>query len=378
VLLRYLPLFLLFLLLHDYGKRFISDIVNSTTRFSNEQKELANFTLNVLQQSLVGSSSDFSTNPSSQTNPSSPDFSYRLRKLLGIWTLEGMEAVLLSFFRSQASFQTGQESNNLRQEVENWLVQFIENLQVNQGLAPITQVAETDQVTEANPQMAARWLLIMTHLGQGFLDVAETIINQLEQDNNLSPEDKVYITAIAVGVIAGHHTPGGDSGYPPVDVLVKVLEHCLNHLGIDSNAEFWSKAKDLMLFAAAFAKIIDVMQARCFDKRLYNQGTDPPLPTELQFGSQTSDTGGEKSQKLMDDFLKFLYDWIRQKAFPGSEKVGFDNHPIVTGYRSLRGAQQILLNLGSALMDLDSAPNSMRIGYGPIINGLLPILGIFA
>ena len=29
VLLRYLPLFLLFLLLHDYGKRFISDIVNS-------------------------------------------------------------------------------------------------------------------------------------------------------------------------------------------------------------------------------------------------------------------------------------------------------------------------------------------------------------
>jgi hypothetical protein len=160
--------------------------------------------------------------------------------------------------------------------------------------------------------------------------------------------------------------------------LVKVLEHCLNHLGIHINAEFWSKAKDLMLFAAAFAKIIDVMQARCFDKRHYNQGTDPPLPTELQFGSQTSDTGGEKSQKLMDDFLKFLYDWIRQKAFPGSEKVGFDNHPIVTGYRSLRGAQQILLNLGSALMDLDSAPNSMRIGYGPIINGLLPILGIFA
>ena len=145
-LLRYLPLFLLFLLLHDYGKRFISDIVNSTIRFSDEQKELANCRLNLLQQSLVDSSSDFSTNPSSQT------FSDQLRKLLGIWTLEGMKAVLLSFLRSEASFQTGQESNNLRQEVENLLVQFIKNPKVNrQELVPILLKLQ---------KLTLKWLLV--------------------------------------------------------------------------------------------------------------------------------------------------------------------------------------------------------------------------
>ena len=357
VLLRYLPLFLLFLLLHDYGKRFIGDIVNSTARFSNEQKELANCTLNVLQQRPVDSSSDFST------NPSSPTFSDQLRKLLGIWTLEGMKAVLLSFLRSQASFQTGQGSNNLRQEVENLLVEFIKNPKVNrQELVPITQVAETDA------QMAARWLLIMTHSAESFFGVAETIIDQLKQHNNLSPEDKAYITAIAVGVIAGHHTPGGNSGYPPVGVLVSVLEHCLNYLGINSNVEFWSKAKDLMLFAAAFAKIIDVMQARCFDERAYNQNAARPLPTELQFGSQTSDTDDTKLQKRMNDFLRFLDNWIKQ-AFPSPQEADFDNHPIVTGYRSLCNAQ-------IPPMNLDPALNSRMMDYGPIINDLSLTLGI--
>jgi|GEM_PF-1330293 hypothetical protein len=374
VLLRYLPLFLVFLLLHDYGKRFISDKVNSTARFSNEQKELANCILNALQQRLVDNSSDFSTNPSSQT------FSDQLRELLGIWTLEGMKVVLLSFFRSQASFQTGQEfnnlrqdSNDLRQEVKSLLVRFIKNSQVNQReLLPITQVPETDL------QMAARWLLIMTHPAQSFLDVAETIIDQLKQRDDLSPEDKAYITAIAVGVIAGHHTPEGNSGYPPVDVLVSVLEHCLKQLGVDSNylqqaqvdSNYLEKARDLMLFAAAFAKIIDVMQARCFDERVYNQNATRPLPTELQFGSQGSDTGGAELQKRMDDFLSFLDNWIKQ-AFSDLQEVDFDNHPIVTGYRSLYGAQ-------ISPMNLDPALNSTKINYGSIINNFSLKLGILS
>jgi hypothetical protein len=360
VLLRYLPLFLLFLLLHDYGKRFISDIVNSTIRFSNEQKELANYTLkNVPQQGLLDSSSDFSTNPSSQT------FSDQLRELLGIWTLEGMKPVLLSFPAIKASFQTRQGSNNnWRQEVESLLTQFIKNPQVNQpGLVPITQVTETDF------QMAARWSLIMIHPGQGFLDLVG-IIDLLKNSRDLQLEDKAYITAIAVGVIAGHHTPGGNSGYPPVDVLVKVLEHCLKYLGIDSNVEFWSKAQDLMLFAAAFSKIIDVMQARCFDERAYNQNATRPLPTKLEFGWQGSNTGCTELQKRMNDFLLLLYDWICKQVSPSFQEADFNKHPIVTGYRSLRNAQRILLNL-------DSAPNSMKIKYGSsIIKESLAQLGI--
>jgi len=389
VLLRYLPLFLLFLLLHDYGKRFISDIVNSEVKFLDEQKELANRRLNLLQQSLVDSSSDFST------NPSSPTFSDQLRKLLGIWTLEGMKAVLLSFLRSQASFQTGQEFNNLRQEVESLLVQFIKNPRVNQReLVPIIQVAETDV------QMAARWLLIMIHPAHGFLDVAETIINQLGQSNYLSPEDKAYITAIAIGVIAGHHTPGGNSGYPPVDVLVKVLKHCLEHLGlgVDSNylqqaqvdSNYLEQAKDLMLFAAAFAKIIDVMQTCCFDERAYNQNATRPLPTELQFepqgsdtggtaqfGSQTPDTDDTELQKRMDEFLKSLYDWICQKAFSGLNKLNLNGHSTVSAYYSIYKA---ILNqrIPDSEQSLASASNPTRINYGSIINDLSLTLGILS
>jgi hypothetical protein len=361
VLLRYLPLFLVFLLLHDYGKRFISDIVNSTTRFSDEQKELANCRLNVLQQRLVDSSSDFSTNPSSQT------FSDQLRKLLGIWTLKGMKAVLLSLPASQASFQTRQGSNNLRQEVESLLVQFIKNPQVNQReLVPITQVAETDA------QMAAHWLLIMTHPGQGFLDLVG-IIDLLKNSRDLQLEDKSYITAIVVGVIAGHHTPGGNSGYPPVGVLVSVLENCLKHLGLVVDSNYLEQAKDLMLFAAAFAKIIDVMQGRCFDERAYyNQNATRPLPTELQFGSQGSDTGGTESAELerMNYFLRFLDNWIKQ-AFSGPQEADFDNHPIVTGYLSLCNAQ-------IPPMNLDPSLNSMKMNYGRIINDLSLTLGILS
>ena len=367
VLLRYLPLFLLFLLLHDYGKRFISDIVNSEVRFSDAQKKLAQ---QVLDELIRKSSNREALNR--QFLPSSPDevpnyLRQQLLSLFGIWTLEGMKAVLLSLPASQASFQTRQGSNNLRQKVENLLVEFIKDPQVNQRKrVPIIRVAETDA------QMAASWSLIMTHPAQSFLDVAETIINQLGQSNYLSPEDKAYITAIAIGVIAGHHTPGGNSGYPPVDVLVKVLKHCLEHLGLDVDRNYLEQAKDLMLFAAAFAKIIDVMQARCFDERAYNQNTTRPLPTELkfepqrsdtggtaQFGSKASDTGGTELQKRMNDFLRFLDNWIKQ-AFSGLQEADFDKHPIVTGYRSLCDGQRILLNLDSVPDDLGSASNSIK------------------
>ena len=373
VLLRYLPLFLLFLLLHDYGKRFISDIVNSEVRFLDEQKELANRRLNLLQQRPVDSSSDFSTNPSSQT------FSDQLCKLLGIWTLEGMKAVLLSLPASQASFQTRQGSNNLRQEVENLLVEFIKDPQVNQRKrVPIIRVAETDA------QMAASWSLIMTHPGQGFLDLV-WIIDLLKNSRDLQLEDKAYIIAIAIGVIAGHHTPGGNSGYPPVDVLVSVLEHCLKHLGlgVDSNysqqaqvdSNYLEQAKDLMLFAAAFAKIIDVMQARCFDERAYNQNTTRPLPTELQFEPQKPDTGGKKSQELMDDFLKSLYDWICNKAFSGLNKLNPNSHFTVSAYYSI---YQAILNqqIPDSEQNLALASNPTKINYGSIIKESLAQLGI--
>ena len=157
-----------------------------------------------------------------------------------------------------------------------------------------------------------------------------------------------------------------------------VLENCLKHLGlgVDSNysqqaqvdSNYLEQAKDLMLFAAAFAKIIDVMQARCFDERAYNQNAARPLPTELQFGSQTSDTDDTKLQKRMNDFLRFLDNWIKQ-AFPSPQEADFDNHPIVTGYRSLCNAQ-------IPPMNLDPALNSRMMDYGPIINDLSLTLGI--
>jgi hypothetical protein len=371
-LLRYLPLFLVFLLLHDYGKRFISDIVNSEVRFSDAQKKLAQ---QVLDELIRKSSNREALNR--QFLPSSPDevpnyLRQQLLSLFGIWTLEGMKAVLLSLPASEANFPTGQESNNLRQEVESLLVQFIKNPRVNQReLVPITQVAETD------PQMAASWSLIMTHPAHGFLDVAETIINQLKQSNYLSPEDKAYITAIAVGVIAGHHTPGGNSGYPPVDVLVKVLKHCLEHLGLDVDSNYLEQAKNLMLFAAAFAKIIDVMQARCFDERAYNQNTTRPLPTKLQFESQTSDTGDTELQKRMNDFLRFLDNWICEEIFPGLNNLNFDDHSTVSAYYSIYKA---ILNqrIPDSEQSLASASNPTRINYGSIINDLSLTLGILS
>ena len=223
--------------------------------------------------------------------------------------------------------------------------------------------------------MAARWLLIMIHPAQSFLDVAETIINQLGQSNYLSPEDKAYIIAIAIGVIAGHHTPGGDSGYSPVDVLVKVLKHCLEHLGLDVDSNYLEQAKNLMLFAAAFAKIIDVMQARCFDERAYNQNAARPLPTELQFGSQTSDTDDTKLQKRMNDFLRFLDNWICEEIFPGLNNLNFDDHSTVSAYYSIYKA---ILNqrIPDSEQILASASNPTRINYGSIINDLSLTLGI--
>jgi len=125
------------------------------------------------------------------------------------------------------------------------------------------------------------------------------------------------------------------------------------------------------------------MQACCFDERAYNQNATRPLPTELQFepqgsdtggtaqfGSQTPDTDDTELQKRINDFLRFLDNWIKQ-AFPGPQEADFDNHPIVTGYRSLCNAQ-------IPPMNLDPALNSMMMDYGPIINDLSLTLGILS
>ena len=372
-LLRYLPLFLLFLLLHDYGKRFISDIVNSEVRFSDAQKKLAQ---QVLDELIRKSSNREALNR--QFLPSSPDKPNNLRQqllnLFGKWAFEVMAATTLSVNSPEkTSSEQGLASENLGR-VSVSLQELLASFKAN-----LPSLGYDGEVSENDAEMAFRWSLILCHPAQSFLNVAETIINQLRQSNDLSSdEEKAYIIAIAVGVIAGHHTPGGNSGYPPVDVLVNVLEHCLKHLGlgVDSNysqqaqvdSNYLEQAKDLMLFAAAFAKIIDVMQARCFDERAYNQNAARPLPTELQFGSQTSDTDDTKLQKRMNDFLRFLDNWIKQ-AFPSPQEADFDNHPIVTGYRSLCNAQ-------IPPMNLDPALNSRMMDYGPIINDLSLTLGI--
>jgi len=381
-LLRYLPLFLLFLLLHDYGKRFISDIVNSEVRFSDDQKTLARQVL------LCESSNREPLNR--QFLPSSPDESNNLRqqllKLFGKWTFEGMAATILSASsQEKTNSEQGLASESLGR-VSVSLQELLASFKAN-----LPNLGCDGTVSENDAEMAFGWLSILCHPAHGFLDVAETIINQLRQSNDLSSdEEKAYITAIAVGVIAGHHTPGGNSGYPPVDVLVKVLEHCLNHLGLGVDRNYLEQAKDLMLFAAAFAKIIDVMQARCFDERAYNQNATRPLPTELkfepqkpdtggtvQFGSQMSDTGGKKSQELMDDFLKSLYDWICQKAFSDLNKLNPNGHPTVSAYDLI---YQAILNqqIPDSKQNLGSASNPTRINYGSIINDLSLTLGILS
>ena len=180
--------------------------------------------------------------------------------------------------------------------------------------------------------------------------------------------------------------------------MVKVLKHCLEHLGLGVNSNYLQqaqvdsnyleKARDLMLFAAALAKIIDVMQACCFDERAYNQNATRPLPTELQFepqgsdtggtaqfGSQTSDTGDTELQKRMNDFLRFLDNWICEEIFPGLNNLNFDDHSTVSAYYSIYKAilnQQIPVSE----QNLASASNPTRINYGSIINDLSLTLGI--
>jgi hypothetical protein len=81
-----------------------------------------------------------------------------------------------------------------------------------------------------------------------------------------------------------------------------------------------------------------------------------------------SDADDTKLQKRMNDFLRFLDNWIKQ-AFPGPQEADFDNHPIVTGYRSLCGAQ-------IPPMNIDPALNSTKMNYGSIIKELIAKFGI--
>ena len=381
VLLRYLPLFLLFLLLHDYGKRFISDIVNSEVRFSDAQKKLAQ---QVLDELIRKSSNREALNR--QFLPSSPDKPNNLRQqllnLFGKWAFEVMAATILSASSPEkTSSEQGLASESLGRVSFN-LQELLASFKIN-----LPNLGCGGTVPENDAEMVFWWLLILCHPAHGFLDVAVTIINQLGQSNDLSSEDKAYIIAIAIGVIAGHHTPGGDSGYSPVDVLVKVLKHCLEHLGLGVNSNYLQQAqvdsnyleqaKDLMLFAAALSKIIDVMQARCFDERAYNQNVTRPLPTELKFESQKPDTGGAELQKRMDEFLKSLYDWICKKAFSGLNELDPDGHSTVSVYDLI---YQAILNqrIPDSEQSLASASNPTRINYGSIINDLSLTLGILS
>ena len=159
VLLRYLPLFLVFLLLHDYGKRFIGDIVNSEVKFSDEQKALARRVL------LCESSNRDPLNR--QFLPSSPDEPNNLRqqllKLFGKWTFEGMAATTLSVSSPEktnseqglASESLGRVSVNLQE----LLASFKANLP-NLGCDGV--------VPENDAEMAFRWLLILCHPVQSF------------------------------------------------------------------------------------------------------------------------------------------------------------------------------------------------------------------
>ena len=160
VLLRYLLLFLLFLLLHDYGKRFISDIVNSEVRFSNAQKTLA-------RQALLYESSN--REPlNRQFLPSfldkvPNDLRQQLLNLFGKWTFEGMAATILSASSPEktnseqglASESLGRVSVNLQE----LLASFKANLP-NLGCDGV--------VPENDAEMAFRWLLILCHPVQSF------------------------------------------------------------------------------------------------------------------------------------------------------------------------------------------------------------------
>jgi hypothetical protein len=79
----------------------------------------------------------------------------------------------------------------------------------------------------------------------------------------------------------------------------------------------------------------------------------------------------------MNEFLKFLYDWICQKAFSGLNQLNLNDHSTVSAYYLI---YQTILNqrIPDSEQSLASASNPTRINYGSIINDLSLTLGILS
>ena len=357
----YMEIFLLFILLHDYGKRHISDIVNSNVRFTDQDKSLAKKVLDELASKSTNLEVDNS------------NFNSLLTTILGTWSLSGVLSVLAKSDSTDAYSDPPTTSPiGLAQQTENELKERVTKLLKNyltQSINSTSTIPALNNFPEnTTPEMlnrAIQWILIQLHPGQGLLEIAPATIEALRSSQKISLEQKANIAAIMIGVIAGHHTSGGPSGYPPVEILANVVEKCLDFLGLDKTTEFRQRATDLMLFTAAFAQIIDVMQGRCFDIRPYNQNTRRPLPTELDFRSPKFYSGEPVELKQQINIFT-LYEWIRQQVF--SNIPANEQRLVIENYNSLMAR---LLSFQVNGGDTDSQQGLSQLDPGLRVNFFL-------
>ncbi len=320
LLYEHMEIFLLFILLHDYGKRHIGDIVNSSARFSDEVKTSAETLLNRLNPKL--------NQPSVVVSKDNHDSSFSaVISILGIWTFPGVHRVLLEQLKTpdgsasqstvpQSGAEAGSSENSLREQVTDLLKEFIQ-------IAPNTDNPTAGELDSNAIDMVINWILIKLHPGQGLLEIAPTVIETLQSSREVSSKQKAITIAIMIGVIAGHHTPGGTFGYPPTEVLVSVLEHCLGYLGISGDEKFVRRITHLMLIAAAVGRVIDVMQAACFDNRSYQTGERPSL-TSLKFTNEGHSTVIQSvDDTIINQFVKTVYSmFLKSMGKTGNNTTG--------------------------------------------------------
>ncbi len=370
----YMEIFLLFILLHDYGKHHIGDMVNSNIRFTDQDKRLAREVLDKLSSSSTNLEVDNS------------NFSSLLTSILGVWSLPGMLSILKTLdstdmYSNQPAKPPNlaqQSEDKLKEKVTTLLRSFIHTHQedLTQGASSTPTNLNLNRLANVDPDTVNRTIqriLIQLHPGQGLLEIAPAIIETLGSFQNINLEQKANIAAITIGVIAGHHISGDSSSYPPVEVLTDVLEKCLNFLGFDKTTEFQQRAIDLMLFTAAFAKIVDVMQAICFDKRIYNQNIDRPPPTNLYFSIQESYTSElAELQRQIDSFLNTLYERIRRRVF-GDIPIN-EQHPVIENYNSLMArllSFQVSQGDVGSQQELSQLDLTLRVNFFEVVNYVL-------